>query len=107
MVLLVAVSSGWRVGGSEKVADPPQPVVVHTCLVTGKFTQLLDFYQHVLGIAPRVSGGVYAEFPTKAGVLAIFTAEAQERYMPGSAQNLSLRLPSLRSFGLSTLTLAR
>ena len=66
--------------------DASRPVLINTCLITGKFTQLVDFYQHVVGIAPRVSNGVYAEFPTDAGVLAIFTADAQERYIPGSAQ---------------------
>jgi catechol 2,3-dioxygenase-like lactoylglutathione lyase family enzyme len=59
------------------------------CLITGKFTQLVDFYQNVLGISPRVGNGDYAEFPTGAGVLAIFAAEAQERYIPGSARPAS------------------
>lgn len=76
----------WKAPGTNaQAAGTPRPVLINTCLITGQFTQLVDFYQHVLGIAPRVSNGVYAEFPTNAGVLAIFTAEAQEQYMPGSA----------------------
>jgi len=72
-------------GGNVQDAGALQPVLINTCLITANFTQLVDFYQHVLGIAPRMSNGDYAEFPTNAGVLAIFTAEAQERYIPGSA----------------------
>jgi catechol 2,3-dioxygenase-like lactoylglutathione lyase family enzyme len=71
--------------GNAHAGDAPRPVLINTCLITGKFTRLVDFYQRVLGIAPRVSNGVYAEFRTDRGVLAIFTAEAQEQYIPGSA----------------------
>jgi len=67
------------------LADTLKPVLVNTCLITEHFTQLVDFYQRVLGIAPGLSSGVYAEFPTGAGVLAIFMAGEQERYIPGSA----------------------
>ena len=70
--------------GNTQAAGTLKPVLVNTCIITEKFTQLVDFYQHVLGIAPRVSNGVYAEFPTDAGVLAIFMATEQERYIPGS-----------------------
>lgn len=79
----VAIWGAYR--GTAQAVGNPRPVLINTCLITGKFTQLVDFYQHVLGIAPRVSNGVYAEFPTDAGVLAIFTAETQEQYIPGSA----------------------
>lgn len=71
--------------GNARVARDSRPVLINTCLITRRFTELVDFYQRVLGIAPRVSNGVYAEFPTGAGVLAIFSAEAQEQYIPGSA----------------------
>ena len=82
---LFSVALWWRTGGNAQAADAPRPVLINTCLITGKFTQLVDFYQRVLGIAPRVSNGVYAEFRTDRGVLAIFTAQAQELYIPGSA----------------------
>jgi len=82
-LLFVAVL-GPRVANTQS-ADTPRPVLVNTCLITGNFAELVGFYQHVLGISPRVSNGVYAEFPTGAGILAIFTAEAQQRYIPGSA----------------------
>lgn len=60
-------------------------MLINTCLITGQFARLVEFYEHVLGISPRVSNGVYAEFPNGTGILAIFTAEAQELYIPGSA----------------------
>ena len=82
---LFSVAIWGAYGGNVQGAGAHQPVLINTCLITANFTQLVDFYQQVLGIAPRVSNGVYAEFPTNAGVLAIFTAEAQERYIPGSA----------------------
>ena len=41
-------------------------------------------YIPVLDIPPRFNNGVYAEFPSDAGVLAIFIAGEQERYIPGS-----------------------
>ena len=75
----------WRTDGNVHAAAASRPVLINTCLITGKFRQLVDFYQRVLGFAPRVSNGVYAEFRTDRGVLAIFTAEAQEQYIPGSA----------------------
>jgi uncharacterized glyoxalase superfamily protein PhnB len=37
-------------------------------------------------VKAKWTGADYAEFRTGDGVLAVFSAEAQERYMPGSAQ---------------------
>jgi uncharacterized glyoxalase superfamily protein PhnB len=89
-VLLVGLLSAVASRGASSSAGPsdaPRPVLVNTCLITGKFTELVDFYQHALGVSPQpLSGGVYAEFHTGAGVLAIFSAEAQEKYIPGAAE---------------------
>jgi len=82
---LLSASIGGRMEGNAEAGDAPRPVLINACLITGKFTPLVDFYRHVLGIAPRVSNGVYAEFRTGRGVLAIFRAETQEQYIPGSA----------------------
>jgi uncharacterized glyoxalase superfamily protein PhnB len=72
---------------SARPSEVTRPVLVNTCLVTGRFAELADFYQHALGVSPQsVTKGVYAEFPTGRGVLAIFSAEAQEKYIPGAAQ---------------------
>jgi catechol 2,3-dioxygenase-like lactoylglutathione lyase family enzyme len=48
--------------------------------------QLVDFYESILVLKAKWSGENYAEFPTGVGVLAIFSAEAQEKYIPGSTE---------------------
>jgi len=45
----------------------------------------VQFYESVLALKPKRTGEDYAEFPTGVGVLAIFSEDAQERYIPGSA----------------------
>ena len=47
--------------------------------------------QFLLGMKARWSGEQYAEFHTGVGVLAIFSAEAQEKYIPGSSEAASNR----------------
>lgn len=74
-----------------QAGDARRPVLVNTCLITGKFTELVDFYRQVLGVSPKVTDGVYAEFDGSAGVLAIFSADAEEKYIPGSATPASNR----------------
>jgi catechol 2,3-dioxygenase-like lactoylglutathione lyase family enzyme len=72
---------------SARPSEVTRPVLVNTCLITGRFAELVDFYQHALGVSPQsVTNGVYAEFPTGRGVLAIFSGEAQEKYIPGAAE---------------------
>lgn len=63
----------------------PNPTLMNTCLITTNVGQLVNFYESVLGIKARRSGDQYAEFRTGVGVLAIVSAEAQEKYVPGSA----------------------
>lgn len=62
------------------------PTLAHTCLITKDVKQLVAFYEPVLGIKAKWSGEDYAEFPTGAEVLAIFSAKAQENYIPGAAE---------------------
>ena len=84
LLCAVVFRGAWS---SVRPGDIARPVLVNTCLITGKFTELVDFYQHALGVSPQpVTSGVYAEFHTGAAVLAIFSAEAQEKYIPGSAE---------------------
>ena len=66
-----------------------RPVLVNTCLITDRFSELVGFYERVLGTPPSVKIGEYAEFHTGAGVLAIFSAKAQEKYIPGSSEAAS------------------
>lgn len=61
------------------------PTLVNTCLITKNVKKLVDFYTSVLQRDAQMSGQDYAEFHTGIGVLAIFSAQAQERYIPGSA----------------------
>jgi catechol 2,3-dioxygenase-like lactoylglutathione lyase family enzyme len=65
---------------------PSAPKLINTCLVTKNVSRLSDFYEKVLGIKPQKVANRYAEFHTGVGVLAIFSAEAQQEYIPGSAE---------------------
>jgi catechol 2,3-dioxygenase-like lactoylglutathione lyase family enzyme len=55
-------------------------------LITTDVNRLAAFYAHVLGIEPHKDGADYVEFRTSRGVLALFSANAQEKYIPGSAR---------------------
>jgi catechol 2,3-dioxygenase-like lactoylglutathione lyase family enzyme len=46
----------------------------------------VDFYEPVLALKAKWSGKDYAEFPRGVGLLAVFSAEAQEKYIPGAAE---------------------
>jgi len=65
------------------------PALINTCLITSNIAGLVDFYRHVLETEPRTASDRYAEFSTGVGVLAIFSAEAQEKYIPRSAEPAS------------------
>lgn len=67
------------------------PVLTNTCLITHDVGRLVEFYRNVLQVPAQLTGSDYAEFHTGGGVLAIFSSEAQERYIPGSAQAASNR----------------
>lgn len=67
-------------------ASEPAPELTRTCLITSDVDRLVAFYEQVLGIKAVRSGKYYAEFPSGRGVLAIFSVEAQENYIPGSAE---------------------
>jgi uncharacterized glyoxalase superfamily protein PhnB len=70
----------------EPVLDPGQgPILVNTCLISNNVKELVKFYTSVLGRNAQITGDDYAEFRTGIGVLAIFSAQAQDRYIPGSA----------------------
>jgi uncharacterized glyoxalase superfamily protein PhnB len=70
----------------DKGADPGQaPALVNTCLITKNVKALVKFYATILKRDAQMSSEDYAEFHTDVGVLAIFSTEAQERYIPGAA----------------------
>lgn len=57
----------------------------NTCLITSDVKRLAAFYAEILQIRPNEVDGNYFEFRTSAGVLALFAADAKEKYIPGSA----------------------
>lgn len=67
------------------------PKLVNTCLITNNVKQLVDFYERVLLLKANRSGEDYAEFRTGVGVLAIFSADAHDKYISGSAAAASNR----------------
>jgi uncharacterized glyoxalase superfamily protein PhnB len=90
VVIWLAVSaSGWSADPQTTGSNPghgPVPRLVNTCVVTNNVKRLVEFYEPVLQQRASKSGEDYAEFPSDAGVLAIFSAEAQEKYLPGSTE---------------------
>jgi len=90
-VLVLAVSAaGWLASPQKAESLPPDPArlpsLVKTCLITGDVKRLVEFYELILEQKAKWSGADYAEFSSDAGVLAIFSAEAQEKYIPRSAE---------------------
>jgi catechol 2,3-dioxygenase-like lactoylglutathione lyase family enzyme len=91
--LLFAASAAGLLQNLPETKSPPttQPMaapgaaLVNTCLITSDVQRLVTFYENVLGSKAKWSGPDYAEFPTGAGTLAIFSAKAQEAYIPGAA----------------------
>jgi catechol 2,3-dioxygenase-like lactoylglutathione lyase family enzyme len=70
-------------------AEATAPELRTTCLITNDVQRLVAFYTKILGIPAKNSGNEYAEFQTGSAVLAIFSAAAQEKYIPGSTQAAS------------------
>jgi predicted enzyme related to lactoylglutathione lyase len=71
---------------SSREAPFPAPQLINTCLITPDVNRLVAFYEAILKLKAERSGEDYAEFHTGAGVLAIFSATTQERYIPSSAE---------------------
>lgn len=83
--LLVSLSLWLSSPRNDPAAPPSHPVLIHTCLITSDVDRLVAFYEPILGIKAARSGADYAEFRTGAGVLAIFSDKAQQKYIPDSA----------------------
>jgi len=71
--------------GQSRSTSNQAPVLVNTCLITNDVKRLAAFYTQVLQMQPHQAADNYFEFRTSAGVLALFAADAQEKYIPGSA----------------------
>jgi len=93
LICLIALGAAALVVCLRLGANNPQPnpILTNTCLITANVSRLVNFYENVLGMKARWSGEQYAEFHTGVGVLAIFSAEAQEKYIPGSSEAASNR----------------
>ena len=71
---------------SPSSAQNSSPVLINTGLITNDVEKLTSFYAQALEIEPHREGENYVEFRTGTVVLAIFAAETQEKYIPGSAK---------------------
>lgn len=87
LVSAIALAVCIRAAGS----NAQQPALMNTCLITTNVSRLVNFYENVLGMKAQWSGDQYAEFRTGIGVLAIFSSDAQEKYIPGSTKAASNR----------------
>jgi len=91
--LSIALAIAFSEGPTSPQAAQSHPQVFHqvpmlskTCLITSNVRRLVDFYEPILNLKATWSGKDYAEFPTGVGVLAIFSVEAQENYIPGASE---------------------
>lgn len=90
-IVLAAAITGWSANPQTMDNHAPSdtdriPRLINACLITNNVNQLVEFYEPILALKARRSGEDYAEFPTGVGVLAIFSAAAQEKYIPGSTE---------------------
>jgi catechol 2,3-dioxygenase-like lactoylglutathione lyase family enzyme len=82
---LLAMWTANAQSARDRVLDSGQgPRLVNTCLITKNVKKLVEFYTSVLERDAQMTGEDYGEFHTGIGVLAIFSAQAQDRYIPGS-----------------------
>ena len=89
-VVLAVFATGWIARPlpiDDKSPDPgSSPKLVNTCLITNDVKRLVEFYEPILALKAKRTGEDYAEFQTGVGVLAVFSEDAHEKYIPGSAQ---------------------
>ena len=87
-IMLGVIAAGRQVGPQDAERRPPSaiPTLANVCLITNDMKRLVGFYEPILALKATWSGQDYAEFRTSVGVLAVFAAQAQEKYIPGSVQ---------------------
>jgi catechol 2,3-dioxygenase-like lactoylglutathione lyase family enzyme len=86
MAAAILVTPGSDLAAAAQDDQGAHAVLINTCLITNDVKGLAAFYARVLQIEPQWSGDIYVEFHTGAGVLALFSSEAQEKYIPGAAR---------------------
>ena len=94
-IVALGVALSFALGGfgqgDREQSKNRTPALINTCIITSDMAQLLEFYSRVLDMTPVVTGSDYAEFRTQVGVLAIFSAQAQEKYIPHATTPASNR----------------
>ena len=89
LVIMLAAAGAGRLAVPQEAGRHSAdllPRLANVCLITNNVKRLVDFYEPILEAKAKWSGEDYAEFRTSIGVLAVYAAEAQEKYIPGSAQ---------------------
>jgi catechol 2,3-dioxygenase-like lactoylglutathione lyase family enzyme len=86
IMIMAVVSIGRSTGQKKSIADIGTPTLVNTFLFTSNVNRLVEFYESVLALKAKKPDDTYAEFSTGVGVLAIFSREAEEKYIPGSTE---------------------
>jgi catechol 2,3-dioxygenase-like lactoylglutathione lyase family enzyme len=82
--LMIAASRPGN-GTSSNPGATSTPALINTCLITKDVKRLSSFYAEVLQVEPQKAGENYVEFHAGTAVLALFDADAQEKYIPGAA----------------------
>jgi uncharacterized glyoxalase superfamily protein PhnB len=83
---LLLATAGLRTDFEGPRAEVRRPTLINTCLISQNMPRLAAFYTQVLAMPAKTVGNEYAEFHTGVGVLAIFSSEAQEKYIPHSTE---------------------
>jgi uncharacterized glyoxalase superfamily protein PhnB len=83
---LFLAAVGLRTGLDVPRTASGRPALINTCLISQNVPRLVAFYTQILSVPAKTVGNQYAEFHTSVGVLAIFSSEAQEKYIPHSSE---------------------
>ena len=83
---LFLAAVGLRTGFDVPRTESGRPALINTCLISQNVPRLVAFYTQILSVPAKTVGNQYAEFHTSVGVLAIFSSEAQEKYIPHSSE---------------------
>jgi uncharacterized glyoxalase superfamily protein PhnB len=86
LTLTVICSASFQGSASDHPSGDHAPILTNACLITNDVRQLVRFYEPILALKAKWSGEDYAEFSAGGATLAIFSAKAQEKYIPGSTE---------------------
>jgi len=95
IVLHADVGSARGADTAKRDAAAAGPILTNICLITDDVKRLTKFYEVILATQASWSGPDYAELTTGSSILAIFSFEAQQKYIPDvteAASNKSMIL---------------